>query len=150
MSVTTILAERRAQVTWENDLIKGKGTLRFGSGAVPELPVTWASRTERSDGKTSPEELLAAAHASCYAMALSSTLARNGTTPTRLEVTAECALDKVGAGPKVTMMNLTVTGQVQGINQSQFQQAANDAEKVCPISNAIRNNVTIKLTANLA
>jgi len=82
-------------------------------------------------------------------MALSSTLARNGTPPTRLEVSGECTLDKVGDGPKVTSMNLTVTGQVPGIDQTQFQQAANDAEKVCPISNAIRNNVVIKLAAKL-
>ncbi len=100
-------------------------------------------------GAGSPEELLAAAHASCYAMALSATLARKRTPPERLNVTAKCTFDKVGDGFKVTTMELTVRGKVPTLQASAFQEAAQAAEKACPISNAIRNNVEIKLSATL-
>ncbi len=138
-------AKRTANVTWENDLVKGKGTVRFGTGALPETGVTWVSRTEQAGGKTSPEELLAAAHASCYAMALSATLAGNKTPPTRLEVTAVCTFDRVGGGWKVTTMELTVKGIVPGLDARKFEELARTGEKGCPISNAIRNNVEIIL-----
>jgi lipoyl-dependent peroxiredoxin len=91
-----MVAQRRADVTWQDDLLKGSGKLRFGSGAIGETGVTWASGTEQPNGKTSPEELLAAAHASCYAMALSATLAGNKTPPSMLDVSAVCTFDKVG------------------------------------------------------
>jgi lipoyl-dependent peroxiredoxin len=143
-------AQRRAEVTWENDLLNGNGKVRFGSGALPESAVTWAARTEQSDGKTSPEELLAAAHASCYAMALSATLARNQTPPTRLDVSAVCTFDKVGDAWKVTRMDLTVKGVVPGIDGSKFEELARAGELGCPISNALRNNVEIRLKAALA
>jgi osmotically inducible protein OsmC len=142
-------AVRTAEVVWEKDLLTGHGSVKMMSGALPEFPVTWASRTEMPGGKTSPEELLAAAHASCYAMALSATLARKRTPPERLDVTAKCTFDKVGAGFKVTTMELTVHGKVQGMQPSAFQEISKEAEKGCPISNAIRNNVEIRLTANL-
>ena len=145
-----MVAKRRAEVTWENDLIRGTGRIRFGTGALPETGVTWASRTEQPAGKTSPEELLAAAHASCYAMALSATLAANRTPPTRLDVTAVCTLDRVEDKLKVTTMELTVKGVVHGINNSKFEEIAKTAEAGCPISNALRNNVEIKLNASLA
>ena len=140
-----MVVKRTASVTWENDLIRGKGTVRFGTGALPETGVTWASRTEQPGGKTSPEELLAAAHASCYAMALSATLAGNKTPPTRLDVIAVCTFDRVGEGWKVTTMDLTVKGAVPGIDAPKFEELARTGEKGCPISNAIRNNVEIKL-----
>ena len=142
-------AVRTVEVVWEKDLLTGRGSVKMGSEALPEFPVTWASRTEAPGGKTSPEELLAAAHASCYAMALSATLARNRTPPERLSVTAQCTFDKVGDGFKVTTMELTVRGKVPGLEQSAFQEVAQVAEKTCPISNAIRNNVEITLTAGL-
>ena len=145
-----MVAKRRAEVTWENDLLRGKGKVRFGTGALPETGVTWASRTEQPDGKTSPEELLAAAHASCYAMALSATLAGNRTPPTRLNVTAVCTFDRVGDKWKVTTMELTVKGVVAGIDSSKFEEIARLAEASCPISNALRNNVEIKVSASLA
>jgi osmotically inducible protein OsmC len=145
-----MVAKRRAEVTWEKDLIRGNGRLRFGTGALPETGVTWAARTERPGGKTSPEELLAAAHASCYAMALSATLAANRTPPTRLDVTAVCTLDEVGGKWKVTMMELTVRGVVSGINNSKFKEIAKTAEAGCPIFNTLRNNVEIRLNASLA
>jgi len=144
-----VVAKRRAEVTWENDLIRGTGRVRFGSGALPDTGVTWLSRTEQPGGMTSPEELLAAAHASCYAMAFSGTLAGNRTPPTRLDVTAECAFDKVGDKWKVTTMELTVNGVVPNISSSEFEEMARIGEAGCPISNALRNNVEIKVNASL-
>jgi osmotically inducible protein OsmC len=143
------MAQRRADVVWEKDLLKGNGKVKVGSGALPEFPVTWVSRTEQPGGKTSPEELLAAAHASCYAMAMSATLARRGTPPERLNVSAVCTLDRVGEGYKVTTMDLSVRGRVPGMDQGKFEDAARAAEKTCPISNTLRNNVEIKLSAKL-
>ena len=143
------MVQRTANVLWEKDLLKGAGNVTTGSGAFRQFPVTWASRTEDSGGKTSPEELLAAAHASCYAMALSATLGRKGSPPERLEVTAVCSFERVGDGWKVTTSELTVKGKVPGMNAQTFAEWADAAEKACPISNAIRNNVAIKLTASL-
>lgn len=131
-------------------MVRGIGRVRFGTGALPETGVTWASRTEQPDGKTSPEELLAAAHASCYAMALSGSLARNRTPPTRLDVTAVCTFDRVGDKWQVTTMELTVKGMMPGIDSSKFEEIAREAEASCPISNALRNNIEIKLSALLA
>jgi osmotically inducible protein OsmC len=143
------MIQRSASVVWEKDLLKGAGTVTVGSGAFLQFPVTWASRTEDSGGRTSPEELLAAAHASCYAMALSATLARRGTPPERLDVTAVCSFERVGEGWKVTTSELSVKGRVPGLGMGTFEEVARAAEKACPISNAIRNNVDIKLSASL-
>jgi osmotically inducible protein OsmC len=146
------MAERTAEVTWEGDLLHGNGQLSLvSSGILTNTGVSWPARTEQPGGKTSPEELLAAAHASCYAMALSATLARRGTPPVRLHITATCVLDpKEGGGVRVSTMNLHVRGQVPGLDQAGFEEAARAGEQGCPISNAIRNNVTINLTAELA
>lgn len=143
------VAERRAEVIWEGNLTQGSGRVTPGSGAFPELPVTWASRTERSDGKTSPEELIAAAHAACYAMAFSNTLNQAGSPPERLQVTAVCSLDRVDGKMKITTMDLTVRGRVPGLDQAAFEQAARTAEQGCPVSNALRNNVEISLHPTL-
>lgn len=143
-------AERRAEVVWEGNLVQGHGkVVSVGSGALGELPITWASRTERSDGKTSPEELLAAAHAACYAMAFSHTLALAGTPAERLTVNATCAFEQVGAGFKVTTMDLNVRGKVPGLDQASFEKVAQQAEQSCPVSNALRNNVQISVKAYL-
>ena len=143
-------AERRAEVVWEGNLVQGHGkVVSVGSGALGELPITWASRTERSDGKTSPEELLAAAHAACYAMAFSHTLAQAGTPAERVTVSATCAFEQVGAGFKVTTMDLNVRGKVPGLDQAGFEKVAQQAEQGCPVSNALRNNVQISVKANL-
>ena len=142
-------AKRTADAVWDGDLLHGNGRVKGTSGGLPEVAVSWSARTEAPGGKTSPEELLAAAHASCYAMALSATLARKRTPPERLDVTAKCTFDKVGAGFKVTTMELTVHGKVPGLQSSAFQETAKEAEAGCPISNAIRNNVEIRLTAIL-
>ncbi len=138
-----------AEAVWEHDLLKGSGRVRFKSGAAPELPVSWASRTEASDGKTSPEELLAAAHAACYSMAFSAGLGRNGTPPDRLTVQAVATFDKVGDGWKVTTMELSVQGQVPKITREKFEELAKAAKDGCPISGALKGNVDIRLTTQL-
>jgi len=143
------LAERRASVTWKGNLTQGTGTITSGSGALTDLAVTWASRTERSDGKTSPEELIASAHAACYSMAFSNTLTQAGHTPEQLSVTAVCSLDRVESGLKITTMQLDVRGKVPGIDQATFVDLAQKAELGCPVSNALRNNVAITVTAQL-
>jgi|SRR5579862_5155788 len=142
-------AQRKADVVWQGDLMNGNGRVNVSSGALPEFSVTWASRTEQPAGKTSPEELLAAAHASCFAMAFSATLARNRTPPTRLHVSATSTFDKVGDGWKVTKMDLNVSGTVPGLDQQKFAELAKTAEKGCPISNALRNNVEITVNPSL-
>ncbi len=146
------IAERRAAVTWSGDLMSGSGQLTLASsGVLQETAVSWASRTEAANGRTSPEELLAAAHASCYAMALAATLARRGTPPERLQVTAVAGLDRrPEGGVRVATMDLTVRGQVPGVDQAGFEEAARAGEQSCPISNALRGNVDIRLTATLA
>jgi len=142
-------AQRKAEAVWEGDLLNGKGMVNMFSGAIPQFPVTWAARTEQPGGKTSPEELLAAAHASCYAMAFSGTLARNRTPPKKLNVTATATFDKVGDGWKVTKMELNVVGNVPGLDQEKFAELARTGEKGCPISNALRNNVEITVNSKL-
>lgn len=143
------LAERRANLTWKGNLTQGNGSITTGSGVLSDLPVTWASRTERPDGKTSPEELIASAHAACYAMAFSNTLAQAGNPPEELNITAICSLDRVETGLKITTMTLDVRGKVPGIDQATFVDLAQKAETGCPVSNALRNNVAITVTAHL-
>src|ERR1700716_4414329 len=106
------MAERTANSAWDGELAHGSGTVTGASGALGELPVTWASRTERSDGKTSPEELIAAAHAACYSMALSHGLSEAGNPPEHLDVSAKVTLDLVDGAPTVTTSELTVVGRV--------------------------------------
>ena len=143
------MAERTANCGWDGDLPHGSGKVSGASGALGELPVTWASRTERSDGKTSPEELIAAAHASCYSMALSHGLGEAGTPPEHLDVSAKVTLDLVNGAPTVTKSELTVTGRVPGVDQAAFEQAAFDAGRNCPVSRALAG-LEITVEANLA
>ena len=141
-------AERRANVIWNGNLFEGSGTFDLASSeAVQGLPVTWASRTERPDGKTSPEELIAAAHASCYAMALSNTLAEQGNEPEELNISALCTFDVDQL--KVTSSVLDVRGQVPNLDAEGFQNAAEQADQGCPVSNALRGNVDIQVNASL-
>ncbi len=145
-----VKAERRAEVVWQGTLVQGSGNLvSVGSGAIGNLPITWASRTERSDGKTSPEELLAASHAACYAMAFSHTLAQAGTPAEQLTVDGTCTFEQTDSGFKVSTMVLDVRGRVPGLDQAGFEKAAQQAEQGCPISNALRNNVAIHVNAQL-
>ena len=140
-------ATRRAEVVWEKDLVHGNGRVKVGSNAISEFPVTWASRIEQPGGKTSPEELLAASQAACYAMALSATLSRKNKPPEQLNVRAECTFDEKAL--KITTMSINVTGKVAEMSKSEFEATAKEAEKICPVTNAIRNNVVITLSASL-
>jgi len=143
-------AKRTATAAWEGDLIHGHGTVMGTSGALTEHPVSWAARTETPGGKTSPEELLAAAQASCFCMALSAGLGRIQKPPQHLSVSATATFDKVGDGWKVTTMEIDVTGKVPGISAAEFDQAAQAAGQGCPISGALQGNVTITVRAKLA
>lgn len=143
-------AIRRAETSWSGALATGSGTVSAVSSATfSDLPVTWAARTEAPDGKTSPEELVAAAHSSCFAMALSGALARAGTPPEQLEVTAEVTFDKLEAGWRVVSSALTVRGRVPGISAADFDAAAEAAKTGCPISQALIGNVALSVKATL-
>src|ERR1700710_2142613 len=136
-----------ASTVWEGGLAKGSGVTTPQSGAFGPVDVTWASRTARSAGKTSPEELLAAAHASCYCMALSHELGEVGTPPDRLEATA--TVDFV-PGEGVKSSHIVVTGIVPGVDQDAFAAAAAAAGEGCPISAALKGNIEITVEATLA
>jgi osmotically inducible protein OsmC len=143
-------ATRTAEVSWSGSLLDGSGTIDYvTSGAFTRLPVTWASRTEQAGGRTSPEELLASAHAACYAMAFSGGLGRNGTPPTALRVTATVTFDKLEAGWKVVSSALTVRGTVPGIDAAEFVHLAEVAKDGCPISGALKGNVELSVDAAL-
>jgi osmotically inducible protein OsmC len=141
--------KRHAEVTWNGTLAQGNGTLSSGSGVLASVPVTWAARTEAPSGVTSPEELIAAAHASCYAMAFSHALTEGGHPPTRLRVTAEVSAFLGEGGLKVTKSALTVRGAVPGLDDAAFQDWARKGEEGCPISNALRGNLEITIDAAL-
>lgn len=143
-------AIRRAQAVWQGDLMKGSGEVTAASSkAFSSLPVTWASRTEQPDGRTSPEELIAAAHAACYSMAFSNELAQNGTPATRLDVTATVTFDRIDGKWTVARSELQVTGEVPGIDEATFAQKANGAKDGCPVSRALQGNVQISVQATL-
>jgi osmotically inducible protein OsmC len=143
-------AVRRANVVWEGDLMSGGGRVTASSSqAFQDQPVTWASRTEEPNRKTSPEELVAAAHASCFSMALSGALARAKTPPQRLEVTAAVTFDKTDAGWRVVSSALEVKGRVPGIDAAGFEKAANEAKEGCPISQMMKGNVQLSVKATL-
>ena len=143
-------AIRRAEATWSGPLSTGSGAVSATTSSVfADLPVTWSARTESADGKTSPEELLAAAHSACFAMALSGNLVRGGTPPERLDVSAEVTFDKVEAGWSVVSSALTVRGRVPGISAEDFDAAAEATRTGCPISRAIIGNVAITVEATL-
>ncbi len=144
-------ATRTARARWQGTLLEGRGTVSTGTTTLfADAPVTWKARTEDADGMTSPEELLAASHAACYAMAFSGVLARAGTPATSLEVEATATFaPKEGGGWHVQSMQLDVRGDVPGIDQARFEEAAREGEGGCPISNALRGNVDIGVSATL-
>ena len=143
-------AIRRATVAWKGDLASGSGLLDAAtSGAFKALPVTWASRIEEADGRTSPEELLASAHASCYSMAFSSDLTKAGFKPESLNVVSEVTLDLVDGKRTVVSSKLTVRGRVPGIDPAQFSEIAAGAKDGCPISRALKGNVALSVEATL-
>jgi osmotically inducible protein OsmC len=143
-------AVRRADVTWEGDLLKGSGVVTASSSrAFSALPVSWASRTESAGGRTSPEELIAAAHASCFAMALSFGLANAKTPPRKLEVSAAVTFDRVDGGWRIKSSALTVRGWVPGIDAGGFRRAAEAAKDGCPVSQALKGNIDLSVEATL-
>ena len=142
---------RTANVVWNGDLVNGSGMITYvSSGVFSRLPISWAARTSAHNGKTSPEELLAAAHASCFSMAFSARLGKNGTPATSLDVRAEVTFDQVDGGWKVATSALKVKGTVPGIDKATFDRLADDAKDNCPISAAIRGNVEISVETELA
>jgi osmotically inducible protein OsmC len=143
-------AVRTATVTWQGPLATGDGTVTAGSsGMFTDLPISWGSRTEQPEGRTSPEELLAAAHAACFAMAFSADLGRAGYTPDELHVEAEVTFDKLEAGWTVTSSALTVLGHVPGISPDEFDRIAEGTRDGCPISRALVGNVAMTVDATL-
>ena len=143
--------QRRAHATWEGDLRSGSGRFDLeSSGTIHGQEVSFSSRFgDEAGGKTSPEELIAAAHATCLSMALANGLAQQGHPPTRLETEAVCTLDQTDAGFRITSMQLSVRGQVDGIDEAEFQAAAAEAKAGCPVSNALAWDVEITLEASL-
>ena len=132
---------------WEGDLMTGSGTTTLGSGAAGPLTVNWKARSEEQGGITNPEELIAAAHAACYSMALSNELAKAGHPPASLDVSATATFVP---GTGITAMALVLDADVPGISADDFQSAAQAAKDGCPVSQAMAGNVDITLTANLA
>jgi lipoyl-dependent peroxiredoxin len=140
-------AESTAHAQWHGDLMSGAGAIdRVGSGTFGPLDVTWAARTGDESGKTSPEELIAAAHASCYSMALSNILAQQGTPPTDLSTSTTVTFVP---GTGITKSDIEVEGRVPGIDESAFQRAAEEARDGCPVSTALKGNVELSVVARL-
>lgn len=140
------MAERRAEADWEGNLLEGSGRLELTSSESATLPVTWASRVESPDGRTSPEELVAGAHASCYAMAFAHALAQAGTEPERLETSAAVTFVP---GSGITRVALTVRGTVPGLDEASFREAAETAKVNCPVSMALAGVPDISVDARL-
>ena len=140
------MTTRTASATWSGTLLEGGGEITsVESGAIGRLPVSWPRRSEAHQGVTSPEELLAAAHAACFAMALSGGLARNNATAERLDVSATVTFEKVEAGWRVTKSALRLKGAVPGLDATKFRELAEAAKSGCPISSALAGNVVISL-----
>jgi osmotically inducible protein OsmC len=142
-------AESSATTSWEGTLAHGSGQTTLASGAAGPLEVSWAHRTERAGTKTSPEELIAAAHTSCYAMAFSNELGEAGATPEHLDISATVSFDIVDGMPTITTVALTVRGRASGIDADGFARAAAAAKDGCPVSRALKGNVEITLDAAL-
>jgi osmotically inducible protein OsmC len=137
---------RQAHTVWEGNLLEGKGVVTLDSSGIGEYPVSWPSRAEQANGKTSPEELIAAAHSSCFSMALSHGLAQAGNPPTKLNTQAEVTFQP---GTGITGIHLTVQGEVPGLDETGFVKAAEDAKANCPVSQAL-TGTSITLTAKLS
>ncbi|MET7903760.1 OsmC family peroxiredoxin [Streptomyces sp. NPDC005336] len=137
---------RTAHTVWQGNLAEGNGVVTFDSSGIGEQPVSWPSRAEQANGKTSPEELIAAAHSSCFSMALSHGLTQAGNPPTQLTTQADVTFQP---GTGITGIHLTVEGTVEGVDEAAFVAAAEDAKKNCPVSQALAGT-EITLTAKLA
>jgi lipoyl-dependent peroxiredoxin len=139
---------RTAEINWTGTIARGSGLASGRSGALGDLPITLASRFGEPAGKTSPEELIAAAHAGCFTMALGSILAREGTPPEHLQVTATVTLETSGV-PTIASSQLEVRGVVPGAAAAAFARAAQEAERSCPVSRALQGNVQVGVQATL-
>jgi lipoyl-dependent peroxiredoxin len=142
--------ERSAKATWEGDLMGGSGEVSTESGVVQSATVKWSSRAEQADENTSPEELIAAAHATCVSMALAHGLAQGGTPAKRLESEATATFDRAGEGFRLTTMRLSISGEVDGLDEEEFRRAAEEAKENCPVSQALKGNVEVTVDAALA
>ena len=136
----------KAEAHWEGDLQSGKGHVKTAGGVIPDVPVTWATRADRTHGGTSPEELIAAAHAACYNMALSNGLGKAGHAPERLDTTAEV---EFVPGKGITTITLSVRGHLHGVDAAEFERFAEEAKNGCPVSQALKGNVDVKLKVEL-
>jgi osmotically inducible protein OsmC len=144
------MAERRAEVRWEGGLADGKGTITTtGSGVLDGQEVSWPRRVESEQGKTSPEELIAAAHASCFSMALSNTIGQGGSKPERLQTSATVSFEQIPGGYGITKIALDVVGTVPGMDAAAFEEAARQAKDNCPVSKALAGGPAISVTARL-
>jgi osmotically inducible protein OsmC len=142
--------ERSANAVWEGDLMEGTGSVSTQSGVLDNATVTWSARAVQADENTSPEELIAAAHATCVSMALANGLAQAGTPPQRIESEATATFDQTPDGFRMTTMRLSIRGQVDGLDDEAFRKAAEDAKENCPVSEALKGNVEVTLDAGLA
>ena len=140
--------EKTARAVWEGDLMSGSGRVSTGSGVLSNEGVTWSARAEEAEG-VSPEELIAAAHATCVSMALAHGLAEEGHAPKRLETEATTTFDKTEAGFRLTTIRLAIQGEVEGIDEAAFRAAAEGAKDNCPVSQALKENVEISVDAAL-
>jgi len=143
------MATREARAVWTGDLLAGSGTVSGSTGKFTDVPVSWSARTETPGGKSSPEELLAAAHAACYAMALSADLGRAGMKPSRIEASARVTFDKVGDKWTVVSSDIEVSAEVPGADAKKFAEVAEGTKENCPISRALKGNVKLSVKPRL-
>ncbi|WNZ27393.1 OsmC family protein [Leptolyngbya sp. NK1-12] len=139
---------RSASATWTGTVQQGQGQISATSNVLSNTPYSFATRFENQSG-TNPEELIAAAHAACYSMALTLTLSEKGYQPQQVQTQATCTIESQNGGFKITTMQLETQGDVSGIDAETFNQIAQEAEQICPVSNALRGSVTINLKASL-
>ncbi|PPS43253.1 OsmC family protein [Chroococcidiopsis sp. TS-821] len=140
--------QRTASATWNGTVKEGQGQISAASGVLHNVPYSFATRFENQSG-TNPEELIAAAHAACYSMALTLTLNEKGYQPQQVQTQATCTIESQDGGFKIAKMRLETQGQISGIDAETFNQIAREAEQICPVSNALRGNVAIDLEASL-
>lgn len=138
-----------AEAVWTGDLLRGQGVAKLGTGIGGELPVSWSARTEAAGGRTSPEELLAAAHAACFSMAFAHELAQAGKVPQTLQTNADCNFEQRELGWRIASVQLSVRGKVPGCDEETFTRLAGAARDGCPVSLALAGNVEISVTSTL-
>ena len=141
--------EKTARATWEGDLMSGSGRVSTGTGVLSDVEMRWSARAEDAEG-VSPEELIAAAHATCVSMALAHALAESGHPAAQLQTEATTTFDKTEDGFRLTTIKLSIRGQVDGLDEAGFRETAEQAKENCPVSQALKGNVEINVDASLA